>query len=139
MTGPTFRVPGDSTATGPAVVQTAVARAREEVLGGRGSSASQEEVDRNTRDRPWLAGQPMPQHLAALAHQTAVARGDASAVAADIAEANDRLAATVAAIRQQVSPSRIPGALTRTVDAHPWTTGAALGAGLSLVVGRRRR
>lgn len=133
MTGP-----ADDVSIDPAQVQAGVAQARARLLAGRGTGVSQEEVDRHTRDRTLLAGRPTPQHLAEVAHQSALARGDASAIAADIAEANAHLATTVTAIRQQISPARIPGALTRAVHAHPWTTGAALGAGFSLVVGRRR-
>ncbi len=140
MTGPAARStrdPGEE--HGPGAAQAAVAQARARLMGGRGAGASQAEVARRTNDRPWLGGRPTPQHLAAVAHQTALAHGDASALAADAAEANDRLATTVAAIRQQVSPARLPGALARGVDAHPWATGAALGVGACLVVGRRGR
>lgn len=120
-------------------VQADIARMRGELLGGRGTGVSQAEVDRLTRDRTLLAGRPTPQHLAEVAHQSALARGDASAIAADIAQVNDHLATTATAIRQQVSPARIPATLNRAVYAHPWVAGAALGASLSLVVDRRRR
>lgn len=118
-------------------VQADIAAVRAQLLGGRGTGASREEVERQTNDRPRLGGRPTPQHLAAVAHQSALARGDVSALEADIAEANDHLATTVAALRHQSDPARLPGALGGAVERHPWVAGVALGVGLCLLVGRR--
>jgi hypothetical protein len=68
-------------ASDPDAIQAGVAAARTRLLGGRGTGASQAEIDRRTRGRSQLAGEPMPQHLATLAGQTALARGDVAALA----------------------------------------------------------
>lgn len=127
----------------PSAVQAGLAADRARLLGGRGPGASQAEIDQHTRARPQLAGEPTPRHLEAVARQTAIARGDAAAVALDIAAAREQLALTVGAIRDKVSPRQ---AITRRMyaartslraDQNRWGTGgsnraAGAAAGLAL-------
>lgn len=92
-------------ATGPsdgAGVQTAIAGTRARLLGGRGPGASTAQIDRHTRARTQLAGEPIARHLEAVARQTAMARGDAAAIALHVAAEGDRLALDVRAIRDEV-------------------------------------
>lgn len=88
-------------------VQASVQRARARLLGGRGPGADTSEVDRHTRARPRLDGETTSQHLEVLARATAIARGDAAAIAVDIAATIDRLALTLEAIGDKASPRRV--------------------------------
>lgn len=138
--------PAPPSSPDPAAIQAGIAADRAQLLGGRGTGASQAEIDGRTRARPRLAGEPTPQHLATVARQTAIARGDAAAIALDIAAARDQLATTVQAIRERVSPSRVAGRQVRAVrertvagwaalrTAEPVSIGAAAGAALTVAV-----
>jgi hypothetical protein len=66
---------GTDPATDPAAVQATIDQIRARLLGGRGPGASSAEIDRNTRARTCLGGQPTAQRREAVAHQTAIARG----------------------------------------------------------------
>jgi len=123
-------------ASDPDAIQAGVAATRTRLLGGRGTGASQAEIDRRTRGRSQLAGEPMPQHLAKLAGQTALARGDAAALALDIATARGELADGLQAIRGRFSPSKAAG-WKRRVNRRASAAGAA--AALVVVVLLRRR
>ncbi len=133
----------------PAVVQAGIAAARAELLGGRGTGASQAEIDGRTRARPRLGGEPTPQHLAAVARQTAIARGDAAAIALDIAATRDRLADSLQAIRARLRPSEVAGRRVREATAAGWArlraaqpASSAAGSAAALTVAlllRRRR
>lgn len=86
----------------PAAVQAGLAQLRARLLGGRGPGASSSEIERSTRARAQLAGRPTSQHLAAVARQAALARGDRAAIALDIAVTRDELASGVAALRDRI-------------------------------------
>ncbi|MDQ2881792.1 MAG: hypothetical protein M3Y48_11355 [Actinomycetota bacterium] len=78
MTNPPSR-PQPSTedpATGPPAIQTAIEQTRARLLDGHGPGATRQEIDQHTRARTHLGGQPTAQRLQALAHQTALARGE---------------------------------------------------------------
>ncbi|MEO7193592.1 MAG: hypothetical protein ABIZ05_02040 [Pseudonocardiaceae bacterium] len=63
-------------ATGPPAIQTAIEQIRARLLDGRGPGATPQEINQHTRSRTRLGGQPTAQRLQALAHQTALARGE---------------------------------------------------------------
>lgn len=120
----------------PAAVQAGIAETRAQLLGGRGSGASQAEIDRRTRGRSELAGEPTPQHLATVARQTAIARGDAAAIFLDIAATSEQLAGSMQAIRGRVSPSAVAGRQVRAIRETTATGWSALRAtGRAGVVG----
>jgi len=138
----------------PAAIQAGIAEDRARLLGGRGLGASQAEIDGRTRARGQLGGEPTPQHLATVARQTAIARGDVAAIALDIAAARDQLATTVQAIRARLSPPKLVGRRARAVreaTAAGWTAlraaepiplaavaGAALTVTVTVLLTRRR-
>ncbi len=135
MTPTPTRSSGDA-----AAIQAQIASARAQLLGGRGADVSQTEIDQHTRARIVLDGEPTSQHLAAVARQTAIAGGDAAAIALDIAAARQHLTATVQAttewIHDPVSSSRF-GA--RSVDAlRRRRAGSAVLAGIAVVTLRKR-
>lgn len=109
--------------------RTGVQQARAHLMGGRGPGASASEIERHTRGRVELAGQPTPQRRAQLARQTALARGDTDALAAQITAATSELGATLAAIRHRVAP---PGRSTGRL-ALIAATGFAAGVGIGAV------
>lgn len=119
----------------PAAVQRAVAADRARLLAGRGPGASQAEIDRLTRARPQLANEATPQHLETVARQTALARGDAAALALDVAETRDQLAGTLGSIRDILSPQQ---AATRAVRGVKSTLHAGDGQWPGPAAGRGR-
>ncbi|MGH3549854.1 MAG: hypothetical protein ACRDQU_17440 [Pseudonocardiaceae bacterium] len=78
MTSPQFRPQSrtEDPATGPPAIQTAIAQTRARLLDGHGPGATPQEINQHTGARTRLGGQPTAQRLQALAHQTALARGE---------------------------------------------------------------
>lgn len=114
-----------------------VERARAHLMGGHGPGASPTDIARHTRGRTDLAGQPTAQRRAQLARQTALARGDTDALAAQITATSSDLGATLAAIKQRIVPvGRTAGRSTLVA-----MTGFALGPGMTgvLLLVRRLR
>lgn len=110
--------------------QATLARAREQLLAGRGPGASAVEIARHTRGRTELAGQPTPRRRAQLAHQTALAKGNADALTAQIAATGRDLSGTLTAIKPRATLIR------RDVGRYAQTAavGFALGAGATAVL-----
>jgi len=131
--------PADS--SDAAAVQAGIAGDRARLLAGRGPGASQDEIDKHTRARTQLAGEPMPQHLQALAQQTALARPDTAALPADIAAARDKLARTVGAIREKVNPRQVGTRAVQAAEASfhagegPWSAMAGARGRITVALG----
>ncbi len=87
-------------------VQAYVRQVRFELLGGRGKGASTAEISRRTRGRSGLGGASTCDQLETLARQTAIARGDAEAIALDIAATRDRLTRTIESVGAKASRAR---------------------------------
>lgn len=119
-----------------AAIQAQIASARAQLLGGRGADVSQTEIDQHTRARILLDGEPTSQHLAAVARQTAIAAGDAAAIALDIAAARQHLTATVQAttewIHNSVSSSRFGARRVKALRRH--RAGSAMLAAIAVLV-----
>ncbi|MGI8459127.1 MAG: hypothetical protein ACR2LI_13580 [Propionibacteriaceae bacterium] len=88
--------------TDAAEIQDRIATARAQLLGGRGIGVAQTEIDELTRGRIVLGGEPIAQHLAAVARQTAIAGGDTAAVALDLVATRQHLEATVQATAEVI-------------------------------------
>lgn len=132
----------------PAAVQAAIRRDRDRLLAGRGPGASSAEIDRLTRGRPQMAGEPTPQYLATVARQTAIARGDAASMALDIAATRGRLAGDFQAIRERVSPKQTADWTVRVLRRRAGgggsavvvaVVGAVLAATVVVILRRSRR
>jgi len=120
-----------------AAVQAMIADDRARLLKGRGPGVGAGEIEGNTRARPQVGGDATPQHLQAVAHQTALARGEATALALDIATTRDHLGASLHAIGQTLSPQQAITRGIRTATAtvqdgqSPW---AAMAGGRARIV-----
>lgn len=138
MTGSTPVRTVDATA-----IQAQIALARTQLLGGRGTGVSQAEIDQHTRARVVLDGEPTAQHLAAVARQTAIAGGDAAAIALDLAAARQHLdatdRATTEAIRDQPSPPRVAPRRIHALRRRHRAGWAALAVIAVLVLSKRMR
>ncbi|MGH3574978.1 MAG: hypothetical protein ACRDUW_24675 [Pseudonocardiaceae bacterium] len=107
----------------PVGPQAAIEQARAQLLAGRGPGATPAEITRHTRARPRLGGQPTASERDQLAEHTALALH-----AADQADA---LGATVAALRQRLTPIFLVGARRLAL------TAATLGALLTVATALR--
>lgn len=116
--------PSGSNGAPDGAVQATIAWYRARLLDGRGPGAGPAEIDRLTRARPQLGGEPTPRHLETVAWHSAAAREDAAAMAVDLATTRDRLISDVQAIRDRVSPARVLGRQGRRLRE---TAAAALG------------
>lgn len=137
MTGPTTPRTADA-----AAIQAQIISARAHLLGGRGTGASQAEIDQHTRARVVVDGGPTSQHLAAVARQTAIAGGHAAAIALDLAAARAHIDATVQAAAEAIrDQAGLPRVATQRVDAQRRRNGAgwlAFSVSLALYVIIRR-
>jgi len=118
-----------------AAVQATIADDRARLLKGRGPGVSAREIERNTRARLQVGGDATPQHLQAVAHQTALARGEATALARDIATTRDDLGASLHAIGQTLRPQQ---AITRGIRAATATVGDGQSPWAAMAGGRAR-
>lgn len=121
-------------------IQARVASVRAELLGGRGAGVSEAEIDRHTRARVVLNGEPTSQHLAAVAEQTAVVSGDTDAIALDVAAARQHLAATVRAATEKIQDpvSSVRFAARRVDGLRRHGVGWAVLAVIAVLVLRKR-
>jgi hypothetical protein len=88
--------------------QAALARMREDVLGGRGAGTPHVEVLTHTRGRTAVGGQPVSAARQRLAEDTARARRDPVQLALVVATDRARLAADLTALRRRGTASAGP-------------------------------
>lgn len=122
-------------------IQAQIALARAQLPGGRGTGVSQAEIDQHTRARIVLDGEPTAQHLAAVAHQTAIASGDTAAIALDLAAARAHRDATDQATTEAIRPSppRVARRRIRALRRRHRAGWAALAVIAVLVLRKRTR
>jgi len=123
-------------------VQENLRRARDDLLGGRGPGASEEEVAAHTRNRVGIAGVSATRRLELAARDTMRARRDTAGLIDTIQIASTELARTVAQLGARLQPrhlaaTTISGGVAR-IRANP-ARFALAGAALVLVAARGRR
>lgn len=116
--------------------------ARDDLLGGRGPGASEEEVAAHTRNRVGIAGVTATRRLELAARDTTRARRDTAGLIDTIQIASGELARSVAQLGERLQPRHlaamtISGVVAR-VRANP-ARFALAGAALVLVARSRRR
>ncbi|HEY3895514.1 MAG TPA: hypothetical protein VGL88_09120 [Pseudonocardiaceae bacterium] len=108
-------MPEDHTgqATTPAVsAQAAIARARAQLLTGRGPGATPQEITRHTRARPRPGGHPTAQQRDQVAEHNAPTRSDPAALALHAEDRGNELGTALRALRQPLTPNSLAGTLT---------------------------
>lgn len=87
-----------------AAIQQRIRQVRRELLQGHGPGGSMIEIDRHTRARIELAGQPVPQALQETAEAAAHLRGDPTALVQAIARHQQHAQADLQLIRSRLRP-----------------------------------
>jgi hypothetical protein len=116
--------------------------ARENLLGGRGPGASEEEVAAHTRNRVGIAGVAATRRLELAARDTTRARRDTAGLSDTIEIASGALARTVAQLGARLQPRHLAAMTMRGVVARVRANPARFalaGAALVLVARGRRR
>lgn len=119
----------------PTAAQAAVAHTRDGLLNGRGPGAPPEEIALHTHDRSRLGGQPVAQQRAALAHQTAIARGHADALVENTTRVTNPRGNAIPAIPRRTDAAKHLPVRLQTVLAAVATSVVAV----AIVVNHKRR
>jgi len=123
-------------------VRANLRRARENLLGGRGPGASDEEVAAHTRNRVLIGGDTATRRLELAARDTVRARRDAAGLTDTIQIASAELVDTLTQITERLRPGHLASAgvagVVARVRANP-APFVLVGAALVLLVRSRRR